>query len=63
MKKLIVFLMAMLMVMAMAIPAHAVTPSVDVPKVPQVSGIKFDIKVELPEGFWAKWFEDHPIKP
>lgn len=61
MKKLIVLLLVLLMVMAMAVPAHAATPSVGVPEVPQISNIKFEIKIQLPDDFWGNWFREHPI--
>ena len=45
----------------MTIPAHAATPDLEVPDVPDISDIKFDIKFKLPDGFWDKWFEEHPV--
>ena len=60
MKKILCALLALL-IMAMAVPAYAVTPSLEVPDMPDVSKIKFDFKIELPDDFWTRWFEEHPI--
>lgn len=47
MKKIIAILLALLLILSMAIPVAAVTPKLDIPKVPQISKIKFEVK--LPE--------------
>ena len=62
MRKIICMLIIVMVIVSMAVPAYAVTPSFDVPDVPDFSGIKFDIKFELPDSIWDKWFENHPIK-
>lgn len=61
MKKILYTLLALLLIIGMAIPAYAVTPSLEVPDMPDVSKIKFDFKIELPDDFWTRWFEEHPI--
>ncbi|MGN0998651.1 MAG: hypothetical protein ACI4PO_03765 [Faecousia sp.] len=54
MKKIFAIMFAMLIVMAVTIPAHAATQAL--PKIPDV-----EVHVEIPQSFWDKWFEDHPI--
>ena len=61
MKKILAILLAVLLIASMAVPAYAATPKMKVPDVPQVSRIKFDVKIELPGDFWSNWFKDHPI--
>lgn len=52
MRKIICMLIIVMVIVSMAVPAYAVTPGYKIPEVPQVSQIKFDIKLRLPEGFW-----------
>jgi hypothetical protein len=52
MKKISIFVLTLMLIAAMAVPAYAVTPGYKIPEVPQISQIKFDIKLRLPEGFW-----------
>ena len=61
MKKILAMLLALLLIVSMAIPAYAVTPKLEIPDVPQISKIKFDIKIELPDDFWSNWFKEHPL--
>ena len=62
MKRFLSMILIVMIVMSMAITAHAATPSFKVPEVPQISKIKFNIKIELEDDFWDKWFEEHPFK-
>lgn len=61
MKKLIGAIMSLVLVLCMPVCAHAATPDFETPDIPDFSDIKFDIKFEFPEGFWDKWFEEHPV--
>lgn len=61
MKKIITIMLAVMLIAAMSVPVSAVTPELDVPDMPDVSKIKFDFKIELPDDFWTRWFEEHPI--
>lgn len=73
MKKLIVFALSLMLLVAMAAPAGAVTPALKIPKMPSISDIKSDIKinitvgsddddtVKISENFWDRWFKEHPI--
>ena len=62
MKKFLTLLFSFVLVLTTALPASAVTPSFTVPKLPDLSGIKFDFKFKIPEDYFEKWFEDHPIR-
>ena len=55
MKKIITFLFTLVLVVSMAIPAFACTSKMEIPDVPQISDIKFDIKIELPDNFWKNF--------
>ena len=46
MRKFIAILLAVMLMASMAIPAFAVTPALKIPKVPQISSIKFSIKLD-----------------
>ncbi len=61
MKKFIIFVLAIMLVASMAIPAYAVTPSIGVPDMPEIPDISDNIKFELPSGFWQRWFAEHPL--
>ena len=52
MKKILAFIVAVMLIASMAIPAYAVTPTFKIPDVPQISNIKFNVKFELPDDFW-----------
>lgn len=60
MKKILIATMALLLIIGMAVPAHAATPGYKIPEVPQVSQIK--LKIDFGPDFWARWFEAHPIE-
>lgn len=64
MKKILTLILAVLLIMAMAVPAYAVTPSFKIPDMPEIPDISDDIKIEIdiPDSFWDKWFAEHPIK-
>jgi len=62
MKKLVAIILALMLIASMAIPAYAVTPTLNIPDVPQISNIKFDVDVKVSQGFWDRWFADHPVK-
>jgi len=64
MKKIIAILLALLLILSMAIPVAAVTPTLQVPDVPQISDIKIEVKLDeqVYENAVQKWFAEHPIK-
>lgn len=45
MKKIIAILLTLVLVLSIPVTAHAVTPKLDIPKVPQISKIKFEVKL------------------
>lgn len=59
MKRIITFLFAFMMIFALATPALAVTPPLQVPNLPKIPEIKFDFK--FPDGFWDKYWKEHPL--
>ena len=67
--KFVAILIALIMVVAMAVPAYASTPALKAPNLPKISGIKINITVgtdetatvKLSENFWDRWFAEHPI--
>ena len=62
MKKIIVIALVLTMVIAMAVTANAVTPTYKPPKLPEIKVDTSNIKVEVSQSFWDKWFAEHPIK-
>lgn len=62
MKKIIVFLMAIMLVASMAVTAHAVTPKLEIPSLPVIPDISNSVKIELPDNLFDNWFAKHPIK-
>lgn len=64
MKKLIYIVLALMLVMSMTVTAYAATPTFKIPSVPQISNIKFDVKLDedVIENHVDKWFAEHPIK-
>ena len=65
MKKIIALILSLLLLLSMAVPASAATPTLDIPdiSIPDISG---SIHVELPDEVLANWFEEHPapiLKP
>ncbi len=61
MKKIIMYLLALVLVIAMAAPAWAVTPAFKAPKLPKIPEVKTNVQVKVTEGFWARWFREHPV--
>lgn len=61
MKKIIVFCLAVALVVAMAVPAWAVTPAFKAPELPKIPEVKTNVRVTVTEGFWARWFREHPV--
>lgn len=59
MKRLIILLLALVLVLSLTVPALAVTPKYEVPKVPDVSKVTF--KIDLGNSFQAYWAKN-PIK-
>jgi len=62
MKKIVTIALTLIIIMSMAIPAHALTPKLEIPDIPDFSNIKFTPKIELPDDFWSNWFKEHPLK-
>ena len=58
MKKILAILLAVLLVAGMAIPAFAVTPALQVPDVPQISDIEFNINLDLPDDIFDEYIHD-----
>lgn len=63
MKKPIAILLAVIMIVAMALPVHAVTPPLPVPDMPEVPDIGDDIVIDIPEGIFDDWFAENPVPP
>lgn len=67
MKKLIIFVLTIVTVISMAIPAYAVTPPLGVPDVPEIPDISDDVHIELPDGIFDDYIPDIdvelPIEP
>lgn len=63
MKKILTIALAVLLIMAMAVPAYAVTPKYEFPALPEIPDISDDVKIEIdiPDSFWDKWFAKHPV--
>lgn len=61
MKKIIALLLALLLILSMAAPVAAVTPTLHPPDLPEVPDISGSVHVELPEDYWDAYFEEHPI--
>lgn len=59
MRKIIAFILAIMLVASMTVSAFAVTPKLSVPKVPAVS--KISMKIDLTDSFRAYW-ASHLIK-
>lgn len=59
MKKLIVLIITLCLILAMAVPAYACTPKLQVPSVPSVPKIR--VEIQLPDSFWDNWFAMNPI--
>lgn len=61
MKKIIVFALVLTMIISIAVTANAVTPVYKPPKLPEIKVDTSNIKVEVSQSFWDKWFAEHPI--
>lgn len=61
MKKIIALILSVLLILSMAIPAAAVTPTLRPPDLPEVPDISGSVHVELPEDYWDAYFQDNPI--
>lgn len=46
MRKIFALIMAVMLIVAMAVPASACTPKLKIPKVPQISSIKLEPKLD-----------------
>ena len=46
MKKIIMLILAIMLVVSMTITAHATTPKLNIPNVPQISKIKIEVKLD-----------------
>ena len=46
MRKIFALILAVMIVMSMTVSASACTPKLKIPKVPQISGIKFEVKLD-----------------
>ena len=62
MKKIIVFALVLTMIISIAVTANAVTPVYKPPKLPEIKVDTSNIKVEVSDSFWDKWFAEHPVK-
>lgn len=61
MKKIIMFLLVLVLVFAMAAPAWAVTPTFKAPELPKIPEVQVPVKVKVTEGYWSRWFREHPV--
>jgi hypothetical protein len=62
MKKLITITLALLLIIGTAIPAHAVTPKMEIPKLPEVPELTPDFSFIDFGKIIEKWFEIHPVR-
>ena len=60
MKKIFAILLALCLTLSLSITAFAATPSFKIPNI-SIPDISDNIKIELPEDFWDKWFDEHPL--
>ena len=61
MKKIISIILALMLIMSMAIPAYAVTPTLKIPNI-KIPNISNSVEVKLPQSFWDNYFKENPIK-
>ena len=59
--KTITILLSIVLILAMAVPVAAVTPTLQPPDLPDVPDISGSVHVELPEDYWDGYFEANPI--
>lgn len=58
MRKIIVFLLVAMLIMAMSVPAFAVTPSF---KYTPVKLPEIKVSVKIPNSVFDNWFNEHPL--
>lgn len=46
MRKILAVILAVVVIMSMSVTAYAYTPKLTVPKIPQISNIKFEVKLD-----------------
>lgn len=61
MKKVMMFLLVLVLVIAMAVPACAVTPAMKAPNLPKIPEIQTNIQVKVTGSFWGHWFASNPV--
>ena len=59
MRKIVIFVLTLAMLVAVAVPAFAVTPKWEY-KAVKLPEIKVSIKI--PDSVFDNWFKEHPIK-
>ena len=61
MRKFIALLLAVMLVLSLAVPAFAATPSLKIPhiEIPDISG---RVEVKLPQSFWDGYFVRNPFR-
>lgn len=61
MKKILVFIVAVMLIASMTVTTHAATPKLNIPdiEIPDISG---SVKVELSDNFWCNYFKANHIK-
>lgn len=63
MKKILSIMIALMLIVAMAIPARAVTPNLEIPDMPEIPDISDDIVIDIPDEVFDDWYEEHPAPP
>lgn len=66
MKKIIMLIAAIMLVASMTITAYAVTPTLNIHDMPEISNIKITVNLDknlenAVENHVNNWFKDHPI--
>ena len=61
MKKIITFLLAVMLIASMTVPVYAVTPELDVPDMPEIPDISNDIDIDIPDGVFDDYIPDVDI--
>lgn len=61
MKKILALILALLLIIAMAVPAYAVTPELGVPDMPEIPDVSDDVEIELPDGIFDDYIPDIDI--
>ncbi len=59
-RKFFSLLLVLSLVMALALPTYAATPSIKIPNI-TIPDISSNIKIELSDDFWDNWFKEHPV--